>query len=239
MDLVHHLYRLIAGGQLFFAPISDNPQRVLDLGTGTGIWAMDFAETPPNCSFEVDDYEDEWLYRRPFDFIHGRELEGCIANDDKLLERAFQHLAPGGYIELQATSARFTSEDGTHEKATNTTIWLDALFEGAAKFGKPLDIAPKWKNKVEATGFVDVQERILKLPVGTWPKDAKLKEVGSLQYYQQLQAVDSYTPGMIARVLGWSDPEVQVLMAKVKSELKDPTIHLYLPVHFVWGRKPE
>ena len=44
MDLVHHLYRLISGGELFFAPISDNPQRVLDLGTGTGIWAMDFAE---------------------------------------------------------------------------------------------------------------------------------------------------------------------------------------------------
>lgn len=43
MDLVHHLYRLLAGGQLYFAPI-DNPQRVLDLGTGTGIWAMDFAE---------------------------------------------------------------------------------------------------------------------------------------------------------------------------------------------------
>ncbi|KAI9738286.1 MAG: hypothetical protein M1834_008784 [Cirrosporium novae-zelandiae] len=31
-------------GELCLAPISTHPQRVLDLGTGTGIWAMDFAE---------------------------------------------------------------------------------------------------------------------------------------------------------------------------------------------------
>lgn len=44
MDLVHHIYRLVLGGKLYLAPIGENPQRVLDLGTGTGIWAMDFAE---------------------------------------------------------------------------------------------------------------------------------------------------------------------------------------------------
>ncbi|KAH8661723.1 hypothetical protein BGZ61DRAFT_368615, partial [Ilyonectria robusta] len=56
--------------------------------------------TSPNYTFEVDDFESEWLYRTPFDFIHARELEGCITNDDKLFQRAFQHLVPGGYIEL-------------------------------------------------------------------------------------------------------------------------------------------
>lgn len=44
MDLLHHIYGLLLGGKLHLAPISDNVQRVLDLGTGTGIWAMDFAE---------------------------------------------------------------------------------------------------------------------------------------------------------------------------------------------------
>lgn len=44
MDLVHHIYSLVMQGKLHTAPISDNPQRVLDLGTGTGIWAIDFAE---------------------------------------------------------------------------------------------------------------------------------------------------------------------------------------------------
>ncbi|RKK16788.1 hypothetical protein BFJ66_g14964 [Fusarium oxysporum f. sp. cepae] len=44
MDLGHHIYRLVLGGDLFLAPIGDKVKRVLDLGTGTGIWAMDFAE---------------------------------------------------------------------------------------------------------------------------------------------------------------------------------------------------
>jgi ubiquinone/menaquinone biosynthesis C-methylase UbiE len=44
MDLVHHLFHLLMDGKLHLAPISKNPQRVLDIGTGTGIWAIDFAE---------------------------------------------------------------------------------------------------------------------------------------------------------------------------------------------------
>lgn len=44
MDLAHHIYSLIADGKLHHAPIGKGSQRVLDLGTGTGIWAIDFAE---------------------------------------------------------------------------------------------------------------------------------------------------------------------------------------------------
>lgn len=31
-------------GELYNAPIGESPQNILDLGTGTGIWAMDIAE---------------------------------------------------------------------------------------------------------------------------------------------------------------------------------------------------
>lgn len=44
MDLLHHIYLLLLGGELHLAPIAKNPQRVLELGTGTGIWAIQFAE---------------------------------------------------------------------------------------------------------------------------------------------------------------------------------------------------
>lgn len=55
---------------------------------------------------------------------------------------------------------------------------------------------------------------------------------------QQLQAVESYTPGVFGRVLGWTDEEVQVLMAKVRKDLTDPSIHMYIPGYVIWGRKP-
>lgn len=43
LDFYHHIFLLLLGGKLYTAPL-DNPQRVLDVGTGTGIWAIDFAE---------------------------------------------------------------------------------------------------------------------------------------------------------------------------------------------------
>jgi hypothetical protein len=36
----HHLYLLTLKGDLFLAPIGPTPQRILDVGTGTGIWVM-------------------------------------------------------------------------------------------------------------------------------------------------------------------------------------------------------
>ncbi|KAF7553373.1 hypothetical protein G7Z17_g3659 [Cylindrodendrum hubeiense] len=259
MDLGHHIYRLVLGGKLNLAPISKNPQRVLDLGTGTGIWAIDFADeypsaevlgtdlspiqpkwTPPNCSFEVDDFESEWVYHTPFDFIHARELGGCISDDNRLFKQAFQHLAPGGYFEIQAVHPDFVSDDDTADKATNAQLWMKNMREGAARFGKPLDSALLWQEKLKSAGFVDVQQSVLKVRNSQiiWLEDAKLKEIGKFQSIQEKHVIDSYTPGIFGRVLGWSEEEIQVFVAKVKSDLKNPSIHLYTPVYFIWGRKP-
>jgi len=39
--MFHELCLQLLDHQLYLAPIQ-NPQRVIDLGTGTGIWAIDF-----------------------------------------------------------------------------------------------------------------------------------------------------------------------------------------------------
>lgn len=38
-DVAHHMYHLTLDGKLHLAPLK-NPQEILDVGTGTGIWAM-------------------------------------------------------------------------------------------------------------------------------------------------------------------------------------------------------
>lgn len=40
LDMHHHLATLLLKGRLHVAPIGKNPQRILDLGCGTGIWAI-------------------------------------------------------------------------------------------------------------------------------------------------------------------------------------------------------
>lgn len=49
MDLQHLLYLETTHGKLFLAPIRENPRRCLDLMTGTGNWAIDFADAYPMC----------------------------------------------------------------------------------------------------------------------------------------------------------------------------------------------
>ena len=40
-DMKHAMIVNLCGGKLHFAPIGDNPQNIIDLGTGTGIWCID------------------------------------------------------------------------------------------------------------------------------------------------------------------------------------------------------
>ena len=48
LDLQHHLCKLTLDGKSHLAPLK-NPKNVLDFGTGTGIWAIEFAEEYPEA----------------------------------------------------------------------------------------------------------------------------------------------------------------------------------------------
>lgn len=127
-----------------------------------GLVTRDY-RAPPNCSFEIDDFEDEWLYHEPFDFIHGREIEGCISDDDLLFRKAFSKLKPGGYLEMQAVYPAFMSDDDTATQAKAAQEWMKIMVDGTAKFGKPLATADTWKEKMQQAGLLDVQQEVRKV----------------------------------------------------------------------------
>ena len=77
------------------------------------------------------------------------------------------------------------------------------------------------------------------MPVGTWPKDPKLKQIGLCEREHMLAAVETFTLALLTRVLGWSVESTQVLMAKVRNDFQDRRNHVYSYFHFVYGRKPE
>ena len=110
MDLQYHAFRLALNDKLYQAPVTENPTAILDLGTGTGIWAIDCADkhpeteiigtdlspiqpqwVPPNVKFEVDDAEQAWTFPdNHFDLIHTRILMGSLRDWDKFLAQAYK-----------------------------------------------------------------------------------------------------------------------------------------------------
>ncbi|CAG7923819.1 unnamed protein product [Penicillium olsonii] len=236
LDLTHHIYNLLLKGELIRAPVT-SPQRVLDLGTGTGIWAMDFAEVPPNCRFEVDDFEQSWSHHQPFDFIHGRELEGFIRDHDRFFEQVLDNLNPNGWLEMATFETTTYSDDGTHLKATNLLHAIKKLHESSKLFGKDMASSPAWKSRMEKAGFVNVTEEVYVLPQSPWPKDPKLKELGRYHQLNMMEAVPPYLYALFTRMLRWSRVEIEALLAGIRKELRNTSYHLYTKVRVVYGQK--
>lgn len=193
---------------------------------------------PPNCQFEVDDYEADWVYSRPFDYIHGRELAGAVSNFDRLFRQALTHLKPGGYLELQSFRVEVYADDDSLDRAPYTTRMCSLIQEASARFGKPMANMDEWADKMIHAGFEDVTCKIFKVPISPWPQDRKMKEIGKYFQAQQMQGITSYVPELLQMMLGWEKEEVDVLMAHAKRELVDTAVHQYGKLYFVYGRRP-
>ncbi|KAI8191937.1 putative methyltransferase tdiE [Colletotrichum sp. SAR 10_65] len=226
-NLQHELCLLTLDRKLGLAPPNDENSkvnRVLDLGTGTGLWAIDFgdahpdaevlgvdlsppaAEVPPNVAFEVDDVEEPWAYTQPFDYIHSRFMTSSISNWEKYIKNSF---------------------DGK------------LLREACAILGRPFQSIPSLVDVLKEVGFVDIVMTKYKWPMNSWPKDPKHKLIGTWSLHNNLEGIEGWTMAAYTRALNWKKEEVQAFLVDVRNGLKDKSMHAYMPIYAIYGRKPE
>ncbi|KAI2777396.1 S-adenosyl-L-methionine-dependent methyltransferase [Daldinia loculata] len=158
MDLTHHTLTLLLHDRIFLAPIGDDPRKVLEVGCGTGIWAIDFADAFPHCEvigtdisptqpswvpgnlrFEMDDFNlTPWTFQpASFDFVHMRYLCGAVLNWDAVYAEAFRAVRPGtGWVETLEPALRIRSDDGSVCEGDGSALaaWGPLFEEGARRY---------------------------------------------------------------------------------------------------------
>ncbi|KAL0939152.1 UMTA protein [Colletotrichum truncatum] len=263
LDLEHYWETLLLGDKLFLSPLGENPGKVLDLGTGTGIWAMDFADefpsaevtgvdispiqpgwVPPNCKFQVDDVEQPWTWTPDFDFIHLRHMEACISDWPAFYKQIYDHLKPGGYFEIKDFDIEFRSQAYGDDLPEDHIYrrWGKVFFEAANRLGKSMDQSRgehKIADALRDAGFVDVVEKRWAVPIGGWPKDPLLREVGICNLEFHDQSLEGFSMFLLTQVMDWETIPAGVFVAEARKALKDPKLQTVIYLQNVYGRKPE
>jgi SAM-dependent methyltransferase len=228
----------------FFAPVVDNPQDIIDIGTGTGTWAIDVAElypsatvtgtdlspiqpswVPPNVTFELHDcLQYPWGFSRQFDLIHTQLLNGfAIKFWHEFFDECFRNLNPGGWVECHESDLMLQSDDDSIPKNSAVIRWLNLWDEGAGRGFRMT--GHELGDMMKRAGLVDIAVKKHKLPIGVW--DTKHLNAGMLN----LTAMTEHIEGLSARIfmekLGMTAEQMKSYTEPAKKEWRSKNFHSY------------
>ncbi|KAF3162278.1 hypothetical protein TWF788_002078 [Orbilia oligospora] len=254
LDILHKLYLVSRRNELHRAPISVTPYsqtRILDLGTGTGIWSIDMADKypdaevigtdlspiqpkwiPRNLQVRICDFESTWtLGQNSFDLIHMRNGVGSVSSWPNLYRNVFNHLKPGyGWFEQVEIDYEPRCDDGTMSSNPNISPlvkWYQYLADATERSGKPLRYQHKTGKMLADAGFTDIREVIIQVPYSPWSSDPHLKKIGSWYTLAMSEGLESLCIAPFNRIYGWDLEQITGFLGPVKKEMLSKKVHAY------------
>ncbi|KAK6821284.1 S-adenosyl-L-methionine-dependent methyltransferase [Apiospora arundinis] len=254
----HRLYTTVLDGNITCCKLPSRIDRVLDVGSGIGCWAVDIArrhpearvtcldhhavrlcDAPANVSFCVADLNAAWpVAPNSLDLVHLRAMSDDVVSWPFVLGQALRTLRPGGQLEVSEIRPRFWDFDGLFAVT-------DALPEGekmseelSAKMGVDLDPSASLPMWLDAAGFEKAAQRSEILPIGDWSKDAKLNQRASL--YKDLLELSSWE-GKSRQLFvssGWDLPRYTALVNRMKDSITCGGVRVYMTAVFTTCRRP-
>ncbi|TDZ15324.1 Secondary metabolism regulator laeA [Colletotrichum orbiculare MAFF 240422] len=258
LEMIHHVFYRLLNDRLYLAPITTAGLKVLDIGTGTGEWAIQFADehpeaalvvrndlspiqpswSPANVRFMIDDVEMDWVEPQNYGYIHCRYMAGAIRDWTRLISQVFDNLEPGGWFEFQESENTLHSEDGTLSPDSPMVEMMEGLIKACDLLGRTMNPAPFMGRLLANIGFENVQEYRCKLPIGDWHQDPRLKEIGRLMAVNFVEGVEAFTASLFGDVLGWPQEDVKELNRDVVDAVERRDTHAMFDFVVVVGQKP-
>lgn len=251
LDIAHHFITMLLGERLFEAPISPTASKILDVGTGTGVWAIDVADTypsvevfgtdispiqpswvPPNCSFHIEDAQLEWTYApNSFDFVHIRALYGSIKDWPALYREAYLATKPGGWVENFEFTIRLHSDLPEIRDDPDHIFkrWANVFIEAGERMGRSLRIGMNGNiaRHMYETGFVNITQKSYQVPVGAWSSDPTYQKIGLYNLAFMDESLEGFALFLLRQIMGWEYARVQVFVAEMRSAIRNTKIRPY------------
>lgn len=264
LDIFHKFFHLArendAYAGLHQRPLPMTNPRVLDLGCGTGIWAIDMADRfpyarvigldlnftqpdqiPRGLEFRQQDIEEpNWgLEVESFDMCHIQMLAGSIYNWPALYQNALRHLKPGAFIEHVEIDFTPHGVNGSLRENMALVRWARDLTAAFAHARQHLNLEPlNPEAMLKQAGFEDVQCATHPVPYHPWPEDEKKKVVGRWFNLGMIQGVQALSMAPLTRYGGYSREQVDDLLSEVKREICTRSIVTQCHMHIWTARRP-
>ncbi|KAF4490810.1 Secondary metabolism regulator LAE1 [Colletotrichum fructicola Nara gc5] len=220
LEMQHNLFLVTYDNKLGTAPPNDTSlgvevKRVLDVGTGTGVWAVEFGDEHPEAE--------------------------VLGVDLSAIQPDFLRLTISknpGHSPSPCRTGESIYRDATTAWPPSTLCTDTSPFSALEKSGRAFQSIPALRGMMLDIGFRDVTMTKYKWPTNPWAKDAKHKKIGAWNNENLNAGVEAWAMAPFTRVHGWTRVEVQGFLVDVRKDLGDRRIHAYWPIYSLWGRKP-
>jgi SAM-dependent methyltransferase len=179
--------------------------------------------TVPNLTYLKHDADSHWAFEpNCFDYIHGRMLTSGIHDWPALLNKAYTHLAPGGYLELLDVCHPFRAQSSDFDAAeVSPFIKFGQLAQQSWKrSGLDYYATTKHADRMRSIGFVNVAEHAFIWPLGEWAENEREKKIGRFTISNFLRFLTTAGVAILTNGQFMAHDEAQQVVAAAQQDLE-------------------
>ncbi|KAK1075584.1 hypothetical protein LTR33_009452 [Friedmanniomyces endolithicus] len=236
-------YNVALDNRLHLATLRPGPLRILDIGYGTGIWAVEMKKIYPDSEIiaidigndhptvdedghpvhhgvdwrpGVDFMQEDWgLKDGSFDFIHAGMLCGSVGNWGDFIRR---------FLELDWTPR---CDVATSPASSDVSRWWQAMKIASTSLGKPLDYPADIETLVRRAGCTVLNHRVIDVQTAEdlFNLNADDPQIRITHWYRIFMFTPAYktlngmSMALLTRQLGWTPADVAALVLRVNYQL--------------------